>query len=219
MDIQSFSDDELAQVLWNFNVQLNSPQRADLILVLGSNDIRVAQKGIELFKQGYAPSLMFSGNVGKLTKSLFHEPEALLFAKEAEKAGIPKDRILIEAESTNTGQNIENSMRLLNANGIYPKTILLVQKPYMLQRANATFVKKFPTIVLSLACPDFSFETYPNEILDKKLVLNLVVGDTQRLKIYEEKGFQSHVDIPPEVWEAFKELVKRGYTEHLVDET
>ena len=41
---------------------------SDLILVLGSHDTRVAERGAELFLNNYAPLILFSGGLGNLTK-------------------------------------------------------------------------------------------------------------------------------------------------------
>ena len=110
------TDDELAQIIWDFNVAIDSVERVDLILVLGSNDIRVAQRGAQLFKEGFGSRLMFSGNVGKFTEHWL-KSEAETFAHEAVHMGVPKDKIIIENESTNTGENIVFSQKKLRRKG------------------------------------------------------------------------------------------------------
>jgi uncharacterized SAM-binding protein YcdF (DUF218 family) len=207
---------DLAKTLWDYN-NLNQPVRkSDCILVLGSNDIRVAQRGAELFLQGHAPLLIFSGNVGRLTKGLWTKPEAEIFAEEAIKMGVPKDKILIENESTNTGENISFTKKLLDKKGISINSIILVQKPYMKRRAYATFKKLWPEKEVIVTAPQITFESYPNEIISKDVVINIMVGDTQRIKLYPEKGFQIPQDMPENVWNAYKELVEHGYTKHLI---
>ncbi len=210
------TDDELAHILWDYNFMQQEPEKCDVILALGSNDIRVAQKAAELWKAGYAPYILFSGNVGVLTKDSFAKPEAEVFAEEARKLGVPDGVILLEKESTNTGKNIVLSRKVLEECELDIKKILLVQKPYMLRRAYATFKKQWPGVEFTVVAPDLSFSEYPNEILPKELVVNILVGDTQRIKIYPDKGFQIPQEIPDEVWQAYEELVKRGYTKHLM---
>jgi hypothetical protein len=46
-------------------------------------------------------------------------------------------------------------------------------------------------------------------------VINIMVGDLQRIRIYPAKGFQIPQDIPDEVWTAYERLVKWGFTKHL----
>jgi hypothetical protein len=86
----------------------------------------------------------------------------------------------------------------------------------MLRRAYATFKKQWPGVDFIVSAPDLSFNNYPNDILPKELVINIMVGDTQRIKEYPSKGFQIEQEMPIEVWDAFNELVKRGYTKHLI---
>lgn len=211
-----FLSDELAKILWRYN-SLNQPlKKSDVILVLGSHDIRVAQRGAELFLEGYAPLIIFSGNVGRLTKGVWGEPEAEIFAREAIKIGVPKDKILIEDKSNNTGENIRFTEKLLEGRGIQANSFILVQKPYMQRRAYATFKKLLPDRDVIVTAPQISFEEYPNELISKEHVINIMVGDTQRIKVYPEKGFQIPQEIPDIVWSAYKELVNRGYNKHMV---
>lgn len=63
-----------------------------------------------------------------------------------------------------------------------------------------------------------TFEEYTSGAIPKDTIINIMVGDTQRIKLYPEKGFQMLQEIPPDVWEAYEELVQRGYTKHLVRE-
>ena len=48
-------------------------------------------------------------------------------------------------------------------------------------------------------------------------MISIMVGDLQRIKLYPEKGFQIHQEIPRDVWSAYEELVKAGYNQRLVD--
>ena len=210
------SIDELANILWDYN-NLNQPvKKADCILVLGSSDIRVAQRGAELFLQGFAPLIIFSGNVGRLTEGMWDKPEAEIFAEEAMRMGVPKDKILIESTSTNTGENILFTMQLLDKNHISIRSLILVQKPFMQRRAYATFKKLWPEKQLSVTAPQIPFMEYPNDVISKDMMITIMVGDTQRMKLYPEKGFQIPQDMPEEVWNAYEELVRRGFSHHLI---
>ena len=96
----------LAKKLWDYHHLNHSLQKSDCILVLGSHDTRVADRAAELYLQGWAPLLVFSGGLGRLTEGMWTEPEADLFAKIAVNKGVPAEDILIENRSTNTGENI-----------------------------------------------------------------------------------------------------------------
>src|SRR5689334_19033955 len=96
----------LAKKLWDYHHVNNTIEKADCILVLGSHDLRVAEHAAQLYLEGWAPLLIFSGGLGNFTKDLWTETEADLFAAIAIKMGVPKNAILVENKSTNTGENI-----------------------------------------------------------------------------------------------------------------
>jgi len=93
----------LAKRIWDYHHVNQQLKKADCIMVMGSNDIRVAKRGAELFLEGWAPWIVFSGGVGKLTEHLFKKPEAEVFADIALEMGVSREKILIENTSTNIG--------------------------------------------------------------------------------------------------------------------
>lgn len=207
--------DQLAQKIWDYHHLNHQLEKSDLILALGSNDLRVAEYAADLYLRGYAPLLMFSGNAGALTRHRFSQPEAEMFAEVALGRGVPEDAILIEAESTNTGENVVFSRRLLASKGIDPESLILAQKPYMERRTYATFMKFWPGKKVIVSSPPIPFSEYPTEELPKDLVINIMVGDLQRIRIYPSRGFQIEQEIPDDVWQAFEKLVELGYDRHL----
>lgn len=209
------SDNQLAKIIWDYQLMHHELQKADLILVLGSHDVRVAEYAAELYLAGWAPLLVFSGGRGRLTEK-WQKPEAEIFAEAAIKKGVPKDKVLIEDKSTNTGENILFTKNLLDSKGLYPKKIILVQKPYMERRSYATFKKQLPAIDVVVTSPRIPFEKYDLEDRPKDQKIHVLVGDMQRIKIYGEKGFMISQEIPDEVRCAYEELVKRGYTSQLI---
>ena len=82
------------------------------------------------------------------------------------------------------------------------RRIILVQKPYMLRRAYATFKKVWPEKDVIVTAPQLSFEEYPNNFFSKDEVINIMVGDTQRINVYPHKGYQIEQEIPEDVWNA-----------------
>jgi uncharacterized SAM-binding protein YcdF (DUF218 family) len=207
---------DLAQILWDYHHMHHTLVPSDCILVLGSHDQRVARRGAELYLDGFAPLLVFSGGLGRLTKALWQETEADLFARIAVELGVPREAILIENRSTNTGENILFSRQLLDANGLMPQKFIVVQKPYMERRSYATFKKQWPDKELQVTSPQLSFAAYPTDDISLERVINIMVGDLQRIKLYPEKGFQIYQEIPRVVWEAYELLVSMGYDQQLV---
>lgn len=204
-----------ARKLWDYHHLHHTPVPSDCILVLGSVDLRVADRGAELYLEGLAPIILFSGGLGKITKDMWKEPEADQLARIALDKGVPAEAIFIENQSTNTGENIEFSRRLLEEKGLNPQTFLLVQKPYMERRSYTTFKKFWPEKELIVTSPQISFEEYPTDDMPMERVINMMVGDLQRIKIYPAKGFQIPQEIPDEVWKAYERLVEWGFDKHL----
>jgi uncharacterized SAM-binding protein YcdF (DUF218 family) len=207
---------EEARKLWDYHHLYHTPVQSDCILVLGSLDLRVAERGAELYLQGLAPILIFSGGLGKLTKDMWKDPEADLFARIALDMGVPAEAIFIENQSSNTGENILFTQKLLEDKGLHPRTFLLVQKPYMERRSYATFKKHWPDKELIVTSPRIDFEDYPTPEVPMERVIDMMVGDLQRIRIYPEKGFQIAQEIPEAVWSAYERLVEWGFTQHLV---
>ena len=208
--------ERFGRILWDYHHLNHAPEPADCILVLGSHDLRVAERGADLFLAGWAPLLVLSGNLGWLTSTRWDRPEAEVFADVAAARGVPRERMLIEARSTNTGENVDFTRELLAQRGIHPRKAIAVQKPYMERRAHATFAKRWPELQVLATSPQIAFEAYPNEATSMEDVLHIMVGDLQRLVLYAEKGWTAAQEIPPEVMAAYARLVEAGYTRRLV---
>jgi uncharacterized SAM-binding protein YcdF (DUF218 family) len=210
----------LAEKLWRYHRMNHRLEQADAILVLCSYDSRVAERGAEVFLEGWAPLLIFSGGLGSITSGMWSEPEADQFARIAREMGVPPERILIENQSTNTGENVLLTKQLLAERGINPGKFILVQKPYMERRSYATFKKMWPekeALVTSAQVPfDVYLAEYSNPGLSPDDVISIMVGDLHRIRVYPEKGFQIPQEIPADVWAAGQELVRLGYDKHLV---
>ena len=206
----------LAKILWKYHHMDHVLERSDCIFVLGSHDTRVAERGAELFLEGWAPLLIFSGGLGRLTADVWSEAEADKFAAIAIKRGVPESSIFVENNSTNTGDNILFTQALLKEKNLDPERFIVVQKPYMERRSFATFKKHWPGKKVLVTSPQISFEEYPTESISLEKVIQIMVGDLQRIKLYPGKGFQIYQEIPVEVWEAYEQLIRLGFDKQLV---
>jgi uncharacterized SAM-binding protein YcdF (DUF218 family) len=210
----------LAETIWRYHLMNHQLDKADAILVLCSHDKRVAERGAQLFLEGWAPLVICSGGLGSITSRLWSEPEADQFAKVAVRMGVPEEKILIENKSTNTGENVMFTKRLLAEKNLNAEKFILVQKPYMERRSYATFRKLWPEKEVLVTSPQVSFAEYLADYTNSELssddVISIMVGDLQRIKLYPEKGFQIYQEIPDVTWAAYEELVRNGYDKYLI---
>lgn len=197
-------------------------KKADVIVVLGSSDIRVAEYAADLFLDEWAPCILFSGSGDihndKPGREQFKgSTEAEVFAEIAKNRGVPEEAILIENKSQNTGENWQFSRKILEEQGIEAQTVIAVQKPYMERRTYATGKVQLPDVELIVTSPPIEVADYSNnEHMRGEYWIHGMVGDLQRIKEYPKKGFQIKQDIPDDVWEAYEYLVTEGYDQRLI---
>ena len=211
---------DLASIIWNYH-KLNHPlEKADAILVLCSHDERVVERAVELYGEDWAPLVIFSGGLGAITRKLWTEPEAERFARLAIATGVPKDKVIIENRSSNTGENILYTKQLLADMGLELQKFIVVQKPYMERRSFATFRKWWPEKQVIVTSPQIGFDdylaNYANSALSPNEVVSIMVGDLQRIRVYPARGYQIEQDVPSEVIGAYDELVAEGFTKYLI---
>ena len=174
----------------------------------------------QLYLRGLAPFILVSGQnaSGGLQRTDWGMTEADKFAEVMVKNGVPRDKVILETEAVNSGENVRFSYELLKRMGMVPKKIILAQKPTMEKRAYATFRNYWPeeNYELMVTSPPFSYEEYVGPIVDREMMINIMVGDLQRIKLYPAMGFQIPLEIPASVWDAYEKLVAAGFDRHLV---
>lgn len=209
--------DRNAKIIWEYMHLHQHIEKCDAIFGLCAVDTRIAERAAQLFLDGYGDWLIFAGGVGRFSKHVFTKSEAEVFADIAVGLGVPRERIITETRSTNTGENIQFTHQLLQARGLHTGSLLLVQKPYMERRTYATFKKQWPDhhTKMLVTSPQVSYEQYCSEALPKEHVINMLVGDLQRIREYPARGYQIPQDIPADVWQAYENLITAGFTEQL----
>ena len=210
------------QVLWDYMRLDMTPVPADVLVGFGCYDETIPLRAAELWKQGLAPWVVFTGGLGRNTTGLFRSSEAERFAAIAVKAGLPEDVILLEDRSANSAENFLFTRALLEARHIPARRILAVHKPYMERRVYAAGAVYWPQAAFILTSPQV---TVPEHIraaeavgMTERSVIETVVGDVQRMELYAKKGYQIPQQIPPAVRAAYDRLVAAGYTGQLAKE-
>lgn len=213
---------QYSKVLWDY-MRLNMPLRkADCIVGFGCYNEDIALRAAELYHAGYAPKVLFTGGLGRNTKEMWTESEAERFARIAISAGVPEQDILIENRSTNSAENILFTRQLLRERGISAARLLGVHKPFMERRVMAAMGVYWPEVEFTITSPQVTLEEYieisTSQGMEEKRVIEVLVGDFQRMDVYARLGYQLPQVIPAEATAAFEKLVELGYTRELVAE-
>lgn len=206
-----------AEIVWDYMLLHEPPRTADMLIVLGSNDERVAIRAAELTNEYEYGLVCFTGGMAHqndLLKAPWRRSEAEHFQQLFERYGGAAWQTLLETRSQNTGENARLVHALLKEKGISePSTIQIVTKPYMERRARATFEMQWPnkSATFFITSPTLSLDDYDN----LKDVVNVLVGDFERIVTYPALGFQTPQTVPVNVCESWRYLVEAGYTRHM----
>jgi uncharacterized SAM-binding protein YcdF (DUF218 family) len=205
-----------AQIVWDYHRLGHVLEPADLIFVLGSHDLRVAEHAADLFHRGLAPRVVLSGGFGVRQASPWTKSEAEMFAEVMQHRGVPATALLLEPRSTNTGENVRFTRELLAARGLAVQSVIAVQKPYMERRMFATIRQQWPEVTLRVSSPALDFAAYCDSTIPIRDIIEFMVGDLQRIMEYPKLGFMISQEVPGRVVEAYETLVIAGFTGHLI---
>jgi len=111
--------------------------KADAIIAISGDTGARTDTAVALWKQGYAPLLIFSGGSS--------DPESVasaeLMKRSAVAAGVPANAIAVEGASATTEENAERVAELMKARGL--ASAILVTSPYHQRRAAMLFEREF----------------------------------------------------------------------------
>ncbi|AUI62499.1 YdcF family protein [Amycolatopsis sp. BJA-103] len=204
------------QALWDYHDMHHELRPADVGIGLGSHDLGVATFTAELFHAGMFPLIVFTGANAPTTVERFPRGEAVHYREHALELDVPDAAILVEPEARNTGDNITLTRALLDSRGVEVGSVVLISRPYQQRRAYATCKKLWPEVDVMCASRPLPLDEYIESIGDVDRVINMLVGDTQRITVYAERGFAIHQELPGEVVRAFSRLAQAGFTERLI---
>jgi len=211
----------LARIIWDYHQLHQEPVPADLIIALGTNDLRVAEFAADLYLRGYGAILVCTGGVAHqedLLATRWEKTEAEMYAEAAERRGVPRASILVETQATNTAENIRFVRELLARRAIRHRSVVIAVKPFMQRRVWATLAVEWPEVTATLASPKLTLDEYFTRELTPEKIVNILMGDLQRLWVYARKGWSAPQRIPAEVKAAYSRLADLGFTRHLIAE-
>jgi uncharacterized SAM-binding protein YcdF (DUF218 family) len=117
--------------------------KADAIVAISGDTGARAETAIALWKQGYAPLLIFSGGSS--------DPQSVasaeLMKRAAVAAGVPANAIAVEGASATTEENAERVAELMKSRGLV--SAILVTSPYHQRRAAMLFEREFGRVALT----------------------------------------------------------------------
>jgi uncharacterized SAM-binding protein YcdF (DUF218 family) len=212
---------ESARVVWEYHQLRHKPIPGDIIIALGTNDLRVAEHAAALYRQGYGRTLVCTGAIahqGDLLATPWDRTEAEMYAEVAERHGVPREHILLETKATNTAENIRFSRDLICARGITPANVVLAVKPFMQRRTWATMAVEWPEMPATLSSPQMTLEEYFTDVLTPEKIINIMLGDLQRIGIYGRRGWSAPQRLPEHVHAAYTHLKTLGFDQHLIQE-
>ena len=206
------------ETLWIYHRLGHELRHTEVGIGLGSHDIGVAVRVAELYKRSLFSLIVFTGANAPTTIDRFPRGEAVHFRERALEAGVPDEAIRVEPKARSTGENLTLTRDLLSAEGITPKSVMLVSRPYQERRAFATCRKLWPEVEVVCTSQQVDLDTYAADIGDIPRMINVLVGDTQRIRLHAEHGYAIPQNMPDEVQAAYERLVAAGYTAHLIPE-
>ena len=152
LEAEKLTDNQMAKLL--FSDMEDDNEKGDCIFVAGSSKAVQYRlpKAIELYRQGRAGKILFSGGV-KWGGSDFSE--AVSLKRAAISFGVPEEDILIEDRSLHTLENVLASLLVLNREfHLYKmERLLVVTASYHMRRLHLTLKTYMPDWISYSLCP------------------------------------------------------------------
>ena len=129
---------EALKILWSYMKLNQKITKSNVIIGCGCHDLNIPVRCAELYREGFAKKILFTGGLGKITLNFFQKSEAKTFRDIAIKCGVDKNDILIENKSTNTGDNFRFGIKVLEKANITADKIIIVHRPINERRTFAS---------------------------------------------------------------------------------
>ncbi|MFF8869471.1 YdcF family protein [Streptomyces massasporeus] len=205
-----------ARLLWDYHRIHHAPRPCSVAIGLGSHDLGVADVTAELYHQGMAPVIVFTGATSPTTRARMPRGEAVHYRERALQLGVPASAILLEPRATNTGENIDFAKAVLSEAGVPVSSVLLVSKPYEERRSYAMMRKLWPEVEVVPASTSMGLEEYAESIGDVRMVIDMIVGALQRVLVLPGWGLAIEQAVPDTVVAAYERLRDEGFTSRLI---
>jgi len=217
-------EEDSAEIIWYHNQLGHVLKPSYAIISLGSPDMLPAETAAEIYFNGYAPHIMFTGKGGRNTEKLPRGRQGITEAKMmfeaaaeyAEKLGISSEEIekfketkLMEEEATNSGMNVVYTTKVLEQKaaeeGVNIDRLIFAHMPSAERRDYKTIKHHIPdkSIEIIMVSPRVPFSQYHVKgyqgIMSRRDLIEDMLGDTQR-------QYVCHINEP-------ERFLKFGYTD------
>lgn len=118
------------------------PKPSDLIFVFGAPSLYRIKTGVDLWKQGFAPTIFISG--GRPAYKPEAESEATIFKQYAIDNGIPESSIAIHDNAISVTDNVRGGLNRLDEQGIKYKSVILITSWFVQKRCWGQMMKYVP---------------------------------------------------------------------------
>ncbi|TMD55176.1 MAG: YdcF family protein, partial [Chloroflexi bacterium] len=153
------------------------------------------QRGLELYKAGFAPYLIATGERSLTEESGWDKTLANKYAEYLIENGVDGSHIIIQNRSLNTLEDVTFSLGTLS--GL--ERIILVNRPIQQRRGYATFQKQTTGIIL------INTPSIEETMLEGQLAARSVL-EYEKIERYAEKGDIEKPVVSDEVREAYERL-------------
>ena len=166
---------------------------SNVILVPGGSHPQLAVKSAELYNQGMADYILFSGRANTNIPDFPSEAEYLKTL--AVSLGVPAKHIICEDKAAHTFENALFSLSALDKMGIVAKRAILVCKAFHSRRVLTTYQYVFPrdTVFLVKSITDRNGLNKHNWT-SKQEYIDRVMGEVEKIgKYFKDKIVESNI--------------------------
>lgn len=134
---RSLSDKAIEKTLtnlWDYLAEEDELKPADVIVVMGGPGIARVERAVEMYQEGVAPKIMFTGGHASYIPKP-EQTEAEYYQSIALDKGVKEADIIVEAEARNTPESGVNAATIFKQWERLPQTIIAITLPYHMRRS------------------------------------------------------------------------------------
>ena len=148
IDDSNLTDEQIGNIVFS---NIEDDKLPSLYALVFGNNLLIKERvsaAVDAYKEGRVKKLIFMGGINGISnQDNSNVSEAEKMKKLALSLGVKEEDILIDKESNNTFENIENAMKLLPSNIDH---ISIITSEFHLKRCFAILKKNYPNITVTM---------------------------------------------------------------------